>query len=316
MWQSSLNAKQKETGVIAICFSDFHLRHTPPVWRSNEPSWYGAMERVCNQLNELHIKYQSPIIFTGDLFHHWKPPPELINFAIKNLPHLYAIPGNHDLPLHNYQDIKKSAFWTLVECMKITLIKPDETCVIPGVVLHGFPCGFKCQPYTGGSIDPFGLRIAVVHDYIWRKGFGYIGATEDSRVTKWENRIKGYDCAIFGDNHQGFFYKNIFNCGGLMRTKSDEINYKPMVGLLKTNGQIIKEYLDTSKDVYLDNKKLADVLEEKDGELNIREFLTELNSLDTNGDMNFQEALIRYMDFKRVDKGVRKVIIKVLEKDK
>ena len=44
----------------------------------------------------------------------------------------------------------------------------------------------------------------------------------------------------------------IFNCGCLMRRKSDEIDYKPQIGLLLESGEIKLYFLNISKDKHLD----------------------------------------------------------------
>jgi hypothetical protein len=65
-----------------------------------------------------------PIVYVGDIWDHYRQPPEAINWAIRELPKGYAIPGQHDLRHHNYEDIKKTAYWTLMEAGVILDMRP------------------------------------------------------------------------------------------------------------------------------------------------------------------------------------------------
>ena len=100
--------------IIAIFAADLHLSLKAPIWRSTEQDWFEAMLRPLVELRTLATLHNCPIVYAGDIFDKWNSPPELINFAIEHLPKGHAIPGQHDLPLHNYEDIRKSAYWTLV----------------------------------------------------------------------------------------------------------------------------------------------------------------------------------------------------------
>ena len=107
---------RQKTRVVAIACADIHLQHTAPICRSGEPDWYAAMARPLEELRGLQENYDCPILCAGDVFNHWNNcPPELINWAIKHLPKMYAIPGQHDLPQHRLDDVRKSAYWTMVE---------------------------------------------------------------------------------------------------------------------------------------------------------------------------------------------------------
>jgi DNA repair exonuclease SbcCD nuclease subunit len=110
--------------VIAILCSDIHLSERAPIARAVGQDWFTVQKRYLDQLRELKEKHNAILIVAGDVFDYWKSSPELINFAIVHMPECYAVPGQHDLPNHNYNDLHKSAYWTLVEAKIIKHLDP------------------------------------------------------------------------------------------------------------------------------------------------------------------------------------------------
>src|ERR1700722_8447281 len=106
-------ANNKE--VIAITISDVHLSPKAPSFRSTEPDWYAYQDRVLDQVNYWSEKYEVPVLAAGDICDYWLSPPEMINRVSKKIKGWYSIPGQHDLPNHQYHDIHRSAYQTLVD---------------------------------------------------------------------------------------------------------------------------------------------------------------------------------------------------------
>ncbi len=298
--------------VIAILTSDCHFTKTPPILRSAEPSWYDAMLRPINELRALRTKHNAPIIIAGDITHHSKEPPELINFLLANLPNVHAIPGQHDLPLHNYQDIKKSAYWTLVAAGVIHHLEPGKSYPMDGMVLHPFPWEHKVTPCKEKP-NTFGVHVAVIHAYIWTKDNCYPGAPKQSRLKKWKDRLRGYDVAVFGDNHKGFLHEGediqILNCGGLMRRRADEIRYKPSVGLLYADGHIKRHFLDCSQDQFADIDSALEIAEKV---LDMTEFVESMGEFG-GAVLDFVEVVGTWLNKEGVDKKVKKIVLQAME---
>lgn len=276
------------------------------------------MAGYLKQIRNLANLYACPVVCAGDLFDDgWRThriPPELINFAITHLPELYAVPGQHDLPHHNYTDIKKSAYWTLVEAGKVVNLSPKEPLIgawDQPVCLWGFPWGFHPTPCPRKKEDKL-THVAVIHSYVWKDGHSHPGAPEDKHVDAYMPALEGYHAAAFGDNHKGFLYGGrILNCGTLMRRRSDERNYKPHVGLLRADRTISLHYLECGEDKFAD---LDEKVEQNSEEcvINITEFVEELEALGDRG-MEFGEVVLRTIKNDKVRDGVRKVVIKALE---
>lgn len=310
--------------VIAICCADIHLSLKPPVWRSNEPDWLEAQARPLKEVENIRKKYDCPVLCAGDVFDIWDSKAELINWTMKNLPlDVWSVVGQHDLPYHSYLNIEKSAFWTLVEANKMGY---DGVFTQPRL-MNGIMClyGFGFDK----SIKPLGtfkksklLDVCIAHQYKWLSGYSYPDAPREDKLGMKTCRFtngkwNGYDVVIFGDNHIGFQTKlgktTIFNCGALIRRDSDQKDYRPQVGLLLKNGEIIPHYLDISQDKHIDTKK-AKVVESMLKKVNVKKFFSSLNNLNNqDGQIAFEEHLSRILRKNKVDEEVKQIILKTVE---
>lgn len=312
--------------LIAVASADIHLSYAPPLLRSLEEDWLEVQKEYLKQLKRvaahgekyiLDVRLEVPLIVAGDLFDRFNATHEIVNLAIRELPSkVYSVAGNHDLPNHRLEDVRRSAYGVLKESGRISDLEPGTPTIIEGPVpvrLHGFPCGTSVEPLKDPS-DLY-LEIAVVHSYIWTKSTGYEGAPEEQRLAAYREKLKGYHIAIFGDNHRGFLYSpteanacSVFNCGGFMIRKSDEKDYKPCVGLIYSDGSIEKHYLDISEDKYLDSQIMAAITETAFG----NEFLEELIELGESA-LDFSCHLKRMVERKEVSPKVKKEILTALE---
>lgn len=303
--------------VLAIALSDVHLSLRPPVAREEEPDWFAAIERPWTEIKELQRKHNAIIICAGDIFDRWNSPPELINWALRVLPGMYAIPGNHDLPSHRPEGIDRSAYGTLVKANRIVNLTPNGhglfKYTLEEGVMRGIPFGINEVP----PADPEAkLNIAVIHEYMWIDGHSYPGAPKEQRLSRSIKRFAGYDVVIVGDNHKGFkrHYANagltVLNCGTLMRRKSNEANYKPWVGLIHASGKVSTHYLDTSQDIMT----VLEPQEEQNSAIaaEISDFLDELSNLQATR-LDFRTAMERTMDQHQVNEQVRTAIREAME---
>lgn len=252
-----------------------------------------------------------PILCAGDIFDRWNTPPELINFALKELPDgMHCIPGQHDLPNHRIDLMHRSGYGVLARTGKIIDIqgtltwKAGET----QMQFYGYGWGQEIVPPAFKSK----LKIAIVHRYVWTADTGFPGATEDSRLSAIAKQLRGYDVAVFGDNHKGFLKQlksgcTVLNCGGFIRRKSDERNYRPSVGILYDDGTVEREFLDTSADVFHEQ-------EDELGEtpLGMQAFINELEMLGEHG-MDFRESVLRHIQSNDIRPRVREIVKEALD---
>lgn len=306
--------------IIGIALADIHLCLKPPIWRSTEPIWFAAMLEPLLQVMELQIKLKCPAIIAGDIFDHWNTPAEVINAFLKFIPEGYAIPGQHDLPLHSYDDIGKSAYYNLCLHDRIQNMLPGARIVLDDMVLYGFPFGYEiesCERYKGNKHK---LHIAIAHEYKFILNHSYKTVTVGHMLGRGKFRIidnkwNGYDIVIYGDNHHGWSGKipkcktTFFNCGSLMRRRSDQKDYKPQIGLIYKDGSVKPWKLDISKDKYL---KTLDTKGKKEL-LDMEDFLDELSKLGDSA-LDFTEAMKRFNRENKTGLKIRNIITKAMEK--
>lgn len=233
---------------------------------------------------------------------------------------VYAIPGQHDLALHNYYDLHKSSYWTLVKAGAIQNILPESYVQLDGMNLYGFPWGHEITPV---KVDPSihrPLKVCVAHEYIWRKDCCYPNAPVEKKYSyvAATGRLVGYDVASFGDNHKGFTVHVesedliIHNNGGMLNWNSDERHNKPSVGLLYSDGLVERKELDTIKDKW-DEEFLNAIKDEPAGNnAMLEQFFDVLDGTLEIG-TNFGEIVRRYMDSIKVGSKVRKIVLRMLE---
>ena len=309
--------------VLAILAADIHLSHKPPLIRTAEEDWYEAMSRPLRELQSLCQTHQAPCVIAGDIFDDgWRPhkcPPSLINLALRELPdRTYAVAGNHDLPYHRYEEVQKSAFWTLVQAGKIIPLEYKKPLELESLSLHGFPWGYDPEPIEKHDLEGR-LFLAVIHVYVWSAGRGYPGAPEESRVKNFLKKVEGFDSCVTGDNHIPISWNlkkenlgtSLFNPGVFLRRKSDEVNHQPRIGLLGYDGSVEIHYLDTSQDKLLDlsDERLKSTL------LKTEEFLQELTSLG-DSELDFESALREEIRKDSISPKVSEIILSTLEKRK
>lgn len=301
---------------LAVLCSDLHLSETAPVARSGEPDWYAAMARPLRQFRVLCKKYRVPGVVAGDVFDKWNPRPALIAFALKQLPKVcYGIPGQHDLPYHELTGMERSAFGVLVQVGAVRYLAPGTAHELSeGFFVHGFPWGVPITPVEQRRKGD--VHLAVVHGYIWKNArTAYTGAKDTQKVSAYAEQLHGYDAAVFGDNHKGFLGVAgnciVFNHGGFMRRKSDELDWVPSFGVLYSDGTVELVPQDVSMDVM--ERTAKDKLVETAGDFNMSEFINDLSTLDAT-ELDFREAMKVYFNNYEVSPGAKKIINTHLQK--
>ena len=256
---------------LAILISDLHFSNAPPVARAGEPSWFDAMGRPLRWLTELQDVYGGvPIIAAGDIWDRWTQPPGVINYIIDNCPQFYAIPGQHDLAGHLYENRDHGAYGTLRRAGVLLDLDAEEwTRLSDHFYVHAFPWGADMSV----SIKPRRgvVCLAVCHRYIHNGGHtAYMHATEDQAAGNLQG-LEGFTACHFGDNHIPFEYRTkdgrlIINTGGFYRRSADQVQHKPGAVVLWRDDMAVggvthtREVYDTADEVFSrDHLALAEV---------------------------------------------------------
>lgn len=276
------------------------------------------MSRTIRQLRQLQRKHKrSVILCAGDLFDRWNAPPEVINWALENLPRMYAIPGNHDLPEHREDLEHRSAYGTLARSNGlITDLSTAKTpmALANGLVLYAAPFDGEIPEREHYPSDGLGitLHVLLIHRYLWVPGRGYHQAPKEARLGKVAKTLSEFDVVVVGDNHVAFDRTlksgtRVINCGTLMRRRSDEASYEPRVGLIHESGNTTTHQLSIKNEILT---ALEDVPEDE----GFTGFVDKLAELEASG-LSFREALVIALKDKKVSKLVREIGQEVLDSD-
>lgn len=304
--------------VVALFIADVHLSVKPPIARSDEPSWFGAMERSLKQLRNLQAQHPNAIVLcAGDIFDRWNSPPELINWALERLPHLHAIPGNHDLPNHRPELAYRSAYGTLVRAGRVTELGGWPV-YSNSLAIYGRPFGEEV-PKIRKEADGQGVRVLVTHEYLWTTGSGYLGAPEESRLSNVAKSFRGFDVVIVGDNHIPFERvvkggTQVVNCGGFFRRKATERDHKPRVGLIHASGAVSFVHLDCAEDKLSDRGEgdLAKVLGQESEEGWMADYVASMKELEST-ELDFADNIQRALRESKARPEVKKLVLEAME---
>lgn len=208
----------------------------------------------------------------GDVLDHWDQPPWFINWLIDHVPKMFAIPGQHDLPHHRYADVRRSAYWTLCRTKTIINLDPADgpAEIAYGLFLHPFPWGFPVAPCPRPADGA--VNVAVVHAYVWAGGpTGYApDAPADKLVRGYAEKLRGYNAAVFGDNHKPFLCPDtpgtapcpVVNHGTFVRRHADERVLVTGPVLMYLNGgavELERADWDTAEDRWVSADALRDL---------------------------------------------------------
>lgn len=275
---------------IGIATSDWHFWHVAPVWRSNEKNWLEAMGRQLHQVVDAAIENQCPIFMGGDVFDHYNPVPETVNFLMSHLPEdveVYAVPGQHDLEHHvmTEESMKKTGFEILRET---SLIAPlfDIQFLSPTTrskcMVYFAPWGTDFSTIHVED-KPNTINILLAHRYVWfdeNTKYGGADVPEGKLTGSFKTWLQKFDFAIFGDNHIPFRKKigkcQVINPGTLVKRKIDERDYKTGYTIMFDDGSIEFHEFDTSEDKYLE----IQVTEPSNLNVSSREFMDRLRAME------------------------------------
>jgi DNA repair exonuclease SbcCD nuclease subunit len=298
---------ERDKKVVLAFSADWHLSDKPPLVRSSEKSWWDVQSRYFDQIRRLTKNI--PLVVAGDIFDKPNPSVGFINFCIDEIPEMYAIPGNHEMPYHSYDYLESSAFIILQKCKKIRMFEHLD--LGNGVILHGFPFGSPLEPCKEPS--SFHIDVAVTHEFVWTDKTGYPGAKPKAHLDSFRERATGYDLVICGDNHKPFKVTKqtpmIVNCGSLMRLTIDQLDYRPRIWYLYSDNTVEPVYLDTTEDVFLTPERILECVNSEK-----IESLIDLLQECREEFASFPDVVLRVLDENNVDAEVRQVVLSAMQR--
>ncbi len=295
-----------------LFLSDLHLREDTPECRTDEFPF--ALEPKLQFVKRLQVEHNCKVLIPGDIFHHWKPSPFLISWAIENLPNdIIAIPGQHDLPQHNLEMIHKSGIYVLEKAGKLYILPYNDYVEIyengHTIQIYGFPFG---TILVGVPKEDGIIKVAMLHTLTWAQKIPYPDCKLDS-AGQLLRRLKNWDLILVGDNHKQFTTKignrTLISPGSLSRQAADQIDFQPCcyayyadtneieaIKLPIVEGVVSREHLERK--------------EQRDGRIDA--FVKRLDT-DWEGGVSFEENLERMLAENEIKESVKSIIYKALE---
>lgn len=201
----------------AILTSDWHLRETHPICRTDD--FFATQWRKVKFVADLQARHQCPVLHAGDLYDYWKPSPHLLSLTMQSLPHKFMTAyGQHDLPQHSLALAHKCGVYAL-ECAG-------------AVQIAGFHYG---ETPTNSRFLVIDNRVILLwHKMVWTGKLPYPGCL-DVPALDILDKYTECDMIISGDNHKPFVVEDsgrlLVNPGSLSRQTSDQIDHEPRVYL-------------------------------------------------------------------------------------
>jgi DNA repair exonuclease SbcCD nuclease subunit len=277
-----------------ILTADWHLREVAPVSRTDD--FWGTQWKKVQFISQLSEKHDCPVIHAGDLFHHWKPSPYLLNYCMQYLPErFYTVYGNHDLPQHNLELSERCGVDVLKSAGRIVVL--ENTHFGKELIEESF----VAHP-----------KFAVWHVFTYKGELPWPGCTEKS-AKKILRKYKAFDLILTGDNHKTFTEEHkgrlLVNPGSLMRQSADQVEHKPCVFLYYAETNTVKPvYLPVEEDVI--SRKHIENKEERNERIDA--FVTSLNT-DFDSEISFHTNLKKFYAKNRIQNEIKTLIQKFVE---
>ena len=291
-----------------ILSADWHLRDDIPQCRERD-EYLVAQERKLKFIHDLVLDNGATLLIAGDIFDAWKPSPWLISLAIRYIPPgTIVVPGQHDLPAHNLQELSKTGLQTLAEAGVAIILSGGLRRVLGhptasyGAV-YGWAYGEEAQnpPKTDK-----GMKILMWHRLTCHARQPWPGA--EAEVAG--RNMRGFDLVITGDNHIGFVHGNWVNSGSMMRMASDQKDFHPAVYGWSENGIITHIPLPMIEDVVKATSDRGKVKESRDARM---EAYVKKASAQFETRLSFTKNLEQHFRNNKERPGVEQVVWKACE---
>jgi len=289
-----------------ILTGDWHLREDTPICRTDD--FQSAQWEKVRFVVDLSLKYNIPIVHSGDLFNHWKPSPALLSRTIEEFKRLkepfYTIYGNHDLPQHNLDLQYKCGIYTLVQAGVVELLDGThwlQNPKSPSLVVPG----------SGEYPSRYDKTILVWHVMTYQGKKPWPGIT-DTPARGLLRKYPEYDLIVTGHNHKTFIetYEDriLVNPGSLTRQSADQVDHVPAVYLWFGSENSVKRIKLPFKENAIVREHIASV-EERNKRIDA--FVSKLNG-EWSVEASFVENMERFLMVNNIDKRVREVVYKAI----
>ena len=325
-------------GEKVILSADWHLRRNPP--RSRTDDYFSAQERKLRFILKL-AQESPPLLVAGDFFDQAKPGPFIERWIIELLKEyiypkdriqyekwgerslqIYVVPGQHDLPGHNIEQINDSGLGVLASAGVITLLSDPGKFGLGATgsygfngIINGWPWGHEYELIYGNpNIAMDGGTVLLWHHMVINSEPLWPGQVADKAIGLLK-KYKDIQIIVTGDNHQTFAVASpdgrwLVNPGSVMRMTAAQAQHRPCVFKWES-GKLEQIFLPISQDV-LD---LTDLERAKEKDSRISAFVESLDKQYEIG-LSYEKNLEEHMQINETNPEVQKIVWGCLENGK
>ena len=285
----------------AILTADIHLREDQPVARLD--NYFEAQARKIKWLRDLQKEHGNiPILDSGDLFHKWRPSPFLLQWAIRNLPEMITVEGNHDQSSHNPELFQKTGL-AVLEAAGVLELAGGYRLKGTDIFVLGFPWGADLR----GPVNPIGQYVALAHVMTYKGRSPYPGCKDPGAGTLLD-KMPGFDLIVTGHNHTPFVVEKdgrlLVNPGSLMRATADQADHKPRVYLWFAEDNHVEPVYVPIEDGVVSREHL-DVVAHRDERMGA--FVERLNQ-DVEIGLSFERNMERFVASNRLRARTKEIL--------
>lgn len=286
-----------------IITADWHIRATRPRCRA-DADWMETQRMALKQVADIAERYHTSVYCVGDVFHSNSDASfecvklvqdfsnRLCSFGVT----LGVLAGNHDLPYHSSENLKKSAIGVLLNSYNIGYITDS--------VLDESQADISAGNFDEETVD---CRFIFKHVLTIPKEDkpDYVDSeTPESLLEKYPSA----EWIFTGDYHKAFHYdkkgRHVINPGCLLRQVADMKDYQCGV-----------YYVDTDKNIVelvpiIDEGELVDdsyLVQEGERETRIGEFVDKLKETDAVS-FDFADNVEKAMLANGINGGLREAV--------
>ncbi len=305
--------------MIFAAISDLHFSDKKPKYRKDLAylaTCFSKLEIILDFTVQSGAKV---LVIAGDIFDYPTVPRHVVtDMQIMLANHdvrILVIPGQHDLRYHA-KGIKNTPLGNVVSSGLMELLSAEHPIVIDGVRFVGQ--GWEEKVSCEGD-------VLVTHQMVTKKGPLWPGQSDFISAPGILNQHKDFKCVISGDNHKPHFFQPPsqpdrlqINCGSIMRSSKDQVDYKPSIWLIDTSDYSFRSdelYIQDAKEVFDFPKMALDETKEiarKEAQEKIDAFVDSFDQKEGEK-TDFKTVVKRVMDDTKPNKAVVNIINEILE---
>lgn len=247
--------------------ADWHIRGDRPRCRIDE-DWIESQRQDIQAVVDIARREKVDEAWVlGDLFHQPRAATEAVNMVLVGLKDLrdacpvYILPGNHDLPYHDYGNLEQSSLGIVLKSFP-ELRTRDEG---EGYDSRGFT--LTAAPFSLDPVDPR-TDVWATHQLVFENSETKPPMAQGKIAQDLLDEAPGVHVVVTGDYHRGYVYtgsdgRRVITPGCLNIQAADMDDYKPRVYIWDTaTDQVTPHYLPSNSAVvvtdYLAAKKERD----------------------------------------------------------